>query len=38
MVKPAGKYATVSGADRISIIRYYLAVLKIFIVPIYRDS
>ena len=38
MVKSTGKYATASGADQISIIRYYLAILKICIVPIYRDS
>ncbi len=38
MVKHAVKYGTASGAGQISIIRYYLAVLKFFIVPIYRDS
>jgi hypothetical protein len=38
MVKPTREYGTASGVGQISIIRYYLAILKIFIVPIYRDS
>ena len=38
MVKPTGNYGMVSGAGQISIVRYYLAILKFFIVSICRDS